>query len=830
MLRLYNIALLILLVALAPVLALIVLLVEKFRKNIWGRLGLFASESEAWLASLGDRPVLVHSVSVGEVGAAMRIVEKLKELNLPIVLTTTTVTGQAVAKKELGSSGVVLYFPLDIPFIVRRFLRRVNPRCAIILETELWPNFIHECQKASIPLALVNGRLSDRSFSRFRLIRPFVARLLSAFSAILVQTELDAERLAALGAPASLLKVCGNVKFDIAQKRLSEGQRCRLAREFGFEPGRPIIVAGSTHQGEEEALLAAFVNLRRTRPELGMIIAPRNVNRRDEIARLARRMSIRFATRSSMDRTQHPADLLILDTIGELKSAYHIATVAFVGKSLPTAKAAGGHNPLEPAAAGVPAIFGPNMQNFRQAASALLSAGAAAQVKSNEELVDVLQSILSSKAKRRQMATAALQVMAANRGATDKIVAHLQSIGLLDNRREQKSPARWPPRLRAPSRLILSQIDPGWHTEAENTSRLARGLVRAGLAALEPACILYWAGVTARAGLYASGWLKSYYPGRPTLCVGNLTVGGSGKTPAVALICQLLLQKGLKPAILSRGFGRGSSGLIAIAPGEKPWAGPKDGVSRVGDEIVMLRDILAHVPIVVGADRAAAARLCVERFGPDVLVMDDGFGHLRLRRDLDILTLDATNPFGNGKLLPCGTLREPISALSRAEVAILTRTDQATRTQLEATRNRLKLINPNLTVINSVHRPTCLRRLSDMRRFDLDFLLGKRVLAVCGIAKPESFFLTLSRLGASVTRVAFPDHHLFSRRETAALFARLKTEGHELIVTTEKDAVRLSDQLPEEAQSTFALQIELSPCTPEETEALSEVILAHISG
>ncbi|MCD6327046.1 3-deoxy-D-manno-octulosonic acid transferase, partial [bacterium] len=415
LLLIYNSLLPIALLLLSPIIIPIVLFTAKYRINFIPRLTFFDKKTKAALKALPKRPIFIHAVSVGEVGVAKRIIEALDDVHLPIVLSTITITGQEHAKDTLGPDVTTVYFPFDLSFIVRRFLRLVDPCCVIIAETELWPNFINEAAKVGIPLALCNGRISDKSIGRYRLIRPMIRKLLSMFSAILVQTEADRDRMLSLGAPLEILNVAGTVKFDVPQQQPSETEIAEAILDFGIGGQRAVVVAGSTHPGEEEILVTAFQELRRQHPNLAMIIAPRHVGRGAEIAKLAGERGIAFAQRSNGPGSGGPFDLLILDTIGELVKAYKIAQVAFVGKSL-CDDAPGGQNPLEPASSGVPVVFGPNMQNFRQVAQVLLSSGAAIQVANGKELVDTLSKLLSSPDKRREMAQAAHNCFDKNRG------------------------------------------------------------------------------------------------------------------------------------------------------------------------------------------------------------------------------------------------------------------------------------------------------------------------------------------------------------------------------------------------------------------------------
>nr|HDM59007.1 3-deoxy-D-manno-octulosonic acid transferase [Bacillota bacterium] len=429
MIFIYNLFLHIALVLLSPIVVPILLWSPRHRANLWERLGVIGRRATAALANLSQRPILIHAVSVGEVGVALKIIQQLKRLGLPIVLSTITTTGQAFARQRLPTDIITLYLPFDLPVLMRRFLRRINPRSAIIVETELWPNFINEASKCGIPVALVNGRISDRSFGRYRRTRPFWRRILPKLTAILAQSEQDKKRFVRIGAGESSVQVAGTVKFDISPQEHTTPDRRGLARSFGLDGSRTVIVAGSTHPGEEAVLLRTFASLKQEHPDVAMIIAPRHVERGPNVAQLAADNGLSYVLRSEQAASP-PADfdVLILDTIGELAQAYQTAAVAFVGKSL-SDKFHGGHNPIEPAACGVPTIFGPNMQNFRHIAATLVSSGAAIQVANSEQLLTAIPEILKSPQTREQIARAATNVIKANRGATERTVAMLERDG-----------------------------------------------------------------------------------------------------------------------------------------------------------------------------------------------------------------------------------------------------------------------------------------------------------------------------------------------------------------------------------------------------------------
>ncbi|MBA2603768.1 MAG: 3-deoxy-D-manno-octulosonic acid transferase, partial [Acidobacteria bacterium] len=310
----------------------------------------------------GDESIWIHAVSVGEVLTARALLPQLRERypRLRIFLSTTTMTGQQVARENLQYADEVFYFPLDLPPIVRRTMRLVKPRIFIMMETEIWPNLLRACRRAGVSTVLINGRISSRSFPRYRLARRFFRRVLDDVDRFCMQSDESARRIIAIGADRQRVSVTGSLKFDSLDTPVSaagERGRHRVLRYFRVNAARPVVIAASTLKGEEEAVLEAFGRVRANRGDALLIIAPRKPERFDEVERLGRRAGWRLARRTELPVDAEPkVDVVVLDTIGELAHLYEIATVVFVGGSLVDA---GGHNILEPAIYGKPIVFGP---------------------------------------------------------------------------------------------------------------------------------------------------------------------------------------------------------------------------------------------------------------------------------------------------------------------------------------------------------------------------------------------------------------------------------------------------------------------------------------
>ena len=374
----------------------------------------------------GEESIWIHAVSVGEVLTARALASELKARypRLRLFLSTTTIAGQQVAQRNVQHVDGVFYFPFDWAFILRRTLKIVNPRLFIMMETEIWPNLLWLCRARGIKTVVINGRISSRSYPRYRTVRPFFRRVLDDVDRFCMQGEESARRLIALGADPARVSVTGSLKFDSLQATapLSHAKpRERVLRFFRLSPGRIVVIAGSTVKGEEAAVLRAFERIKRLLPGALAILAPRAPERFTEVERLARDAGFSAVRRSDLPIDAEPrADVVILDTLGELAQLYQIATVVFVGGSL--AKQ-GGHNILEPAIFGKPIMFGAHMDNFREIAEAFLANGAAVQVHSDRELEEAMLTLVSDPVRRARLGAAARALVEANRGAKEKTLA-----------------------------------------------------------------------------------------------------------------------------------------------------------------------------------------------------------------------------------------------------------------------------------------------------------------------------------------------------------------------------------------------------------------------
>jgi len=375
----------------------------------------------------GEESIWIHAVSVGEALTVRALVADLKERypRLRLYLSTTTIAGQQVARRHLQHLDGIFYFPFDWAFIVRRTLGIVKPRVFVMMETEIWPNLLRECRERGIKTVVINGRISSRSYPRYRLIRPFFKRVLGDIDRFCMQSEESARRLIELGGDATRVTVTGSLKFDSLDAPAAHGKE-RVLRFFRMSSSRVSIVAGSTLRGEEAAVLRAFARVKTTQPNALAIIAPRHPERFAEVERLAREAGFVTVRRSDLPIDAEPrADVIVLDTLGELAQLYQVATAVFVGGSLTDH---GGHNILEPAIFGKAIVFGPHMQNFKEIAAAFLQNGAAVQVQSDRELEEVMLSLVTDPVRRARHGAAARALVEANRGAKDKTLAVLSDL------------------------------------------------------------------------------------------------------------------------------------------------------------------------------------------------------------------------------------------------------------------------------------------------------------------------------------------------------------------------------------------------------------------
>jgi 3-deoxy-D-manno-octulosonic-acid transferase len=425
---LYSLLILILGVVVSPYLAYQAIRYKKYIGSLGQRMGYLPVSFNLD----GEASIWIHAVSVGETMTVRALIADLRRRypNLRIFLSTTTMAGQQVARRNLHDVDAVFYLPLDLPFIVRRTLRLVKPRLFVMMETEIWPNLLRQCKRIGVATVLVNGRISSRSYPRYKIAKPFFKNVLADVDRFCMQTEEAARRVIDMGADPAKVVVTGSLKFDsldVPGALTLDGRgHNRVLRYFRMASGRPVIVAGSTMREEDQFVLQAFRRIKASTANPLLVLAPRHPERFAEVAQLARDQAFVTAKRSDLQIDAEPrADVVVLDTIGELAQVYQIATAVFVGGSLVDT---GGHNILEPAVFGKPIVFGPHMHNFKEIAEAFVAQDAAIQVTGPRELEEALVALLTDPVRRARLGAAARALVESNRGAKDKCLAMIAQL------------------------------------------------------------------------------------------------------------------------------------------------------------------------------------------------------------------------------------------------------------------------------------------------------------------------------------------------------------------------------------------------------------------
>lgn len=369
--------------------------------------------------------IWIHAVSVGEVNAAVPLIEALmrRHADLPFVITTITPTGSERVQKLFGERVFHVYLPYDLPASVARFLERVRPRLGVVMETEIWPNLFHECERRRIPVVVANARLSQKSLRGYGPVRPLARLAIRSARHVAAQSGADAQRLLELGADPQRLSVLGNIKFDMAVPDELAGVGRGLREQWG--PHRPVWIAASTHEGEELPVLKAHAAVLRRFPDALLLIAPRHPERFRPVALSCRSLGFTTRTRSEDENAGRASQCFVVDTLGELLHYYAASDVAFVGGSLVPI---GGHNVLEPAALSVPVVVGPNTFNFEAITISLVEEGGAAQISDADALGAAIARLLADEEGRRRMGAQARLVFERERGAVARNMAAIEAV------------------------------------------------------------------------------------------------------------------------------------------------------------------------------------------------------------------------------------------------------------------------------------------------------------------------------------------------------------------------------------------------------------------
>lgn len=680
--------------------------------------------------------IWLHAVSVGEALTAINLIRRLRETlpDAPVYVSCSTIAGRAMAEQKLQSLAAgIFYVPLDYRFAVRRVLRALKPAMVVVMETEIWPNLWRDAKLFGAGLVVVNGRISDKALPQYRKWRWFFHAALSWPDAVLAQDSIAAARYAELG--ASNVIDAGNLKYDFdpAATRITPAVEAFLDRVQSAQTwiaASTMPPADGDSVDEDDLVIDAFKALAPNHPRLLVILVPRRPERFDAAARKLADAGVAFVRRSELDgaTTLTLPGVLLLDTIGELSALFAKASLVFMGGSIVSR---GGHNILEPAAFGVPVIAGPHNENFQSIADSFLE-GQALYITGKDKLASDVQRLLADPVALGTLGRRGRELADARRGATARAVAEIDRT--YDLAVPTPLPA-WPVRL-----------------------------------LLEPMSWFWSAGVA----LDRTGKQKgAALPGVRVISVGNLAMGGTGKTPFVLWLSERLANSGHKPAILTRGYGRkDATAALALLPGESA------PVEQTGEEAQLFLNA-GHAAVGVGADRIEAFDALTRRTQPDAVLLDDGFQHWRIRRDLDIVLIDAIDSYRGG-VFPMGYLREPFRALSRAGAVVISRADP--RREYAGLRRLVRQF--------SVSAPIFTARIDG----ELPETLRGAAGAFCGIGQPEAFARTLRDLGVQVSFFeCFTDHHFYTEAELRDLSRRAGT-----LLTTEKDLMNIPPALAAE--------------------------------
>lgn len=396
-----------------------------YKKHFEQRLGIYGHGVRAMLAE-GPR-IWIHAVSVGELFVALRFIEEYRKQNpdARFVVSTNTSTGHSLAEQKLDSRDVLIYFPVDLPWVMHRALNAIRPLMLILVECEFWPNLVRQAHRRGIPVSLINGRISDSSFKGYMRLRPFTRRLLELIDPVCVQGRQDADRMIAMGARPATVQTLGTAKYDLPPPDADAATSARaVLRSLAVPDDALILLGGSTWSGEEEALCKIYKTLREKHPALFLVLVPRHAERRDEVQKAVEDQGLSMALRSAGATSGAAPDVLVVDTTGELMSFYAAADVVFVGKSLCEH---GGQNPIEPALFGKAVVVGPNMENFPSVMDDFLSAGALRQADGFQTLGKTIAELLSDSEARRKLGDAARRVIENHRGVITRMVEQIRA-------------------------------------------------------------------------------------------------------------------------------------------------------------------------------------------------------------------------------------------------------------------------------------------------------------------------------------------------------------------------------------------------------------------
>jgi 3-deoxy-D-manno-octulosonic-acid transferase len=676
--------------------------------------------------------IWLHAVSVGEIIAAVALIEEIRKRTprTPIFVSTTTLAGRETAEKRLaGLADGVFFAPFDFVWCVRRVLRRLRPSVVVILETEIWPNLFREAKRIGCGLTIVNGRISDRALPRYRRFAPLFREVLALCDSILAQSGEMKARFEEAGAAAQVVEVAGNLKYDFTPRSISADSPALKFIEA--DSGRPLWIAASTSADDRLIEEDFVIDAQRKLPGWRLIIAPRKPERFEEVARSLAKSGLRWVRRSAPGPLN--ADVLLLDSIGELSGLFPYAAAVFMGGTLADR---GGHNILEPAIFRKPVIAGPHMENFRDIADHFEKHRAVLRIESGGQLGSAVLAAAGDPALGERARAAAEAQCGASVRAADTVLRLYRQIYPCERRAQPIYAFLW----------FFSLL---WRA---GSALDRRGKRRRALRLPVP-----------------------------VISVGNITTGGTGKTPVtIELLRDFAVAR---PGLLMRGYRRSTRENILVL--DRNLRMP---LSLTGDEAQLYMHS-ADVPIGIGADRFVMGHELLIAADPRVLFLDDGFQHRQLHRDFDLVLIDALRPFGGGHLVPLGRLREPLDGLARADAFLLTRSDEAP--DLMAIESVLRRHNAAAAVFHARTVARCWRD-PEGGEFVPDRFRTSRVVAFCGLGNPQAFWRTLRQLFIEpLGSYEYDDHHQYTPSEIRRLARHARDVGAETLLTTAKDAVNL---------------------------------------
>ncbi len=785
---LYNLAAILVVIIIIPVFAIRSIREKGFVERIKQSLGFFPEGALDPVAK--KNCIWVHAASVGEIVATSPLIKEFRQEfpKSPILVSVVTTSGYEMANRIIKDADSIIYFPLDLPFVAASVLRRIHPRIFLNVETELWPNFFMTARQMHIPVMMVNGRISEKSVRRYKYMFSILTDMISTVKFFAMQSSIDANYIKQLGAPPELVTVTGNTKFDQTYTDVTPEQRKNFLTSMGLHEGEEILIAGSTHRNEESYILKAFKAVRENHPNAKLIIAPRETLRTREVIGICRSAGFKVGTRTELQK-KPPAneDVIIIDTVGELGQIYSIGDVIYVGGSLVTH---GGHNILEPAAHGKAIIVGHHMENFKDTHSLFKNRNACVTVNNAEELVEETKKLFDAPEQRKFLEEETLKIVKENQGAARKSAVLLRKVLTEYEAKENSRHPRTTQKIENFKTYFIDMV----HTKEVHGifMHLFMGVLYLFSLIYEQLVNIKLLGY--KLGISGKETLDCY-----VISLGNITVGGTGKTPTAQRLARDISEMGYKVVILNRGYRAKWHGEVGIVSDGKEL---KMTAAEAGDEAFMLAKHLPSVPVLIGAERAVTGRYAIEHFGAEVAILDDGYQHWQLIRDMDILLVDAVNVFGNGYILPRGTLRESMSHISRADVCLITKSDQAEAGAGDYIRETVHKYNENAQIIESIHQPRCFIPLAEWFKdlaqdgIGTEKISGKKVMAVSAIGNPASFERTLRDLGAEVIEsLRYPDHHEYTMTEMQDVLEQADALDAEAIVLTEKDAVKIPEEV-----------------------------------